>query len=78
MFDIAECFPISHNVAAGPTQNTPCRPLVHVARTLAVAVDEVDGEDARPQDAEAHEQRQASVHAHVDTLVHVNTLLSIC
>jgi len=75
----AWCFlSLLHDVSAGPTQDAARRPLVHVARALAVAVNEVDGEDACAQDAEAHEQGHAGVHAHVDTLVNVDTLLSIC
>jgi len=45
---------------------------------LAVAVDEIGADGADAKDGEADEKRDACMHAHVDTLTHVDALLTVC
>jgi len=52
--------------------------LVGVTSALAVAVDEVGGENTGAEDSEAHEKSNAGMHAYIDSVVHSDTLLSIC
>jgi len=51
--------------------------LVVEAGALAVAVDEVGADGADAEDGEADEERDACMHAHVDTLTHVDALLTV-
>jgi len=51
--------------------------LICETSTFAVAVNAVDGDGAGAEDGEWDEQRQASVHAYVHTLMYIDTFLSI-